>query len=65
MMSSAQLNGIAQEIADKATLAPTMEQKRNGVSVEMITQLETGYRWHNHGGNDCYACYRQKDDELS
>ena len=67
-LGTTQMDGIAQEIGEKAQLAPTPEQKRNGVVASLITQKESRRTWHIHNspeGSYCTPCDHQSRDELA
>lgn len=60
------VNDIIAELRDKTALAVTGEQKRQGISLELIgSQAYTAAGFHHHIGADCRGCYRQAEDGLS
>lgn len=63
-LTNSQLKEISEEVKSKVTLALTPEQKRNGISIEVIDQKHSERTYHHHVGADCYGCYVQKDDNL-
>lgn len=67
MASSTTLNQIAEEIANRVTLAVDGEQRRNGLRVEVVAkQHGVGNSWHAHNGNSgCTNCNNQYGDGLT
>lgn len=59
------INSILEELQTKASLAVTGEQKRHGISTEMIANPYSGVNWHHHVGNSCRGCERQAEDGIS
>jgi hypothetical protein len=68
ILDTQQVRGIVQEILEKATLAPSSEQKRNGITLEIVPSRYTEDVFHQHVSNDdqhCESCSAQRADKRN